>query len=117
MTYRTYDLDEVLAYAAHGLSAAQIIETLGLNVSERTIQRVVTRAFGKKPTLRDLRQENPVRDVLVKLMVAAGADPHICSECGRRTTRPLAIHATCRDPDVKDLVFVCVTRCATVADN
>lgn len=116
MRYRSYDIDTVLAYAARGLTAVEIIDELGLTVSERTIQSVVSRHFGRRPTLKSLRRDDPLRSVVVKLMVAAGRDPHVCSECGRQTTRPLAIRATCRDPDVNDLVFVCVTSCATVAD-
>lgn len=117
MRYRSYDIDEVLAYAAQGLSAAQIIEELGLSVGERTIQRIVVAHFGHRPTYKSIERDDPIRSAVVKAMIAQGCDPHQCSRCGRSTLMPLAIHATCREPEVKDLVFVCVTRCATVADQ
>ena len=117
MRYRSYDLDELLAYAAQGLSASAIIEQLGLSISERTVRYLIHKHFGKRPTLREIRRADPLRQVVSKLMIADGKNPHVCSRCGRSSIEPLAIHATCVDPDVKDLVFVCVTRCATVADN
>lgn len=114
---KSYDEDEILAHAAAGLTAEQIVETMGLSITPRYVRSIVSHHFGSMPRLKELREKDDwPRELLARLMVEAGADPRCCHECGRWTTRPMAIRATCREPDVKDLVFVCVTRCATVAD-
>lgn len=116
MTSRKYDPDEVLAFGAAGYSAAAIIEQLGLNVSERTIQRFLAAHFGKRPTLKSVRRYDPVRARVVAWMVACGLNEHYCSACGRATGRPCMIRELRRSADLGDLVFVCY-RCATIADS
>lgn len=113
---RSYDLDEVLAYAAAGLSAAAIVEELGLKVGERTIQKAVAKHLGHRPTKASLQRYDPIRSRVAAYMVTQGHDPRRCSACDRFTIYPLAIREVRRSDSLDDLVFVC-RHCATPADR
>lgn len=116
MRYRTFDGDEVLAYAQAGYSAPRIIETLGLSVGERAIQKFVAAHLGHRPTIKSIEQYDPVRSRVAAYMVSQGLDERYCSSCHRRSSYKCAIRELSRDSSLDSLVFVC-RRCATVADR
>ena len=116
MRYRSYDLDEVLALAEAGHSAAEIIEDLSLKVGERTIQKQVSKYLGHRPTKLTIETYDPIRSRVVAYMVAQGLDERYCSVCLKRTLYKCAIRALRRSDSLDDLVFVC-RHCATVADR
>lgn len=116
MRYPSYDLDEVLALAASGCSASEIIEQLGLKVGERTIQKQVTKHLGRRPTKQTVEAYDPVRSRVVAYMVSQGLDPYYCMYCEKRTLYKCAIRELRRSDSLDDLVFVC-RHCATVADR
>lgn len=115
MRHRSYDLDEVLALASAGLSAAEIIEDLHLKVGERAIQKQVAKHLGHRPTKQTVEAYDPVRSRVVAYMVSHGLDERYCSECQKRTLYKCAIRELGRDDSLDSLVFVC-RHCATVAD-
>lgn len=112
----SYDLDEVLAYAAAGNSAAEIIEAFGLRVGERAIQKQVAKHLGSRPTKASLETYDPLRSRVAAFMVASGLDEYYCSECLRRGSYKCAIRELKHSDDLGDLVFVC-RHCATAADR
>lgn len=116
MRYRTFDGEEVLAYAQAGYSAPRIIETLGLSVGERAIQKYVAANLGHRPTIKSIERYDPVRSRVAAYMVAQGLDERYCSNCHRRSSYKCAIRELSRDDSLDALVFVC-RRCATVADR
>lgn len=116
MKYRQWDEDEVLAFARAGHSAPRIIEALGLNVGERTIQKFIASHLGHRPTLKSIERYDPIRSRVAAWMVANGLDEHYCSQCHRKSGRKGAIRELRQSDDLGDLVFVCY-RCATVADS
>lgn len=116
MKRHTYDLDEVLAYAAAGKSAAAIIEAFGLSVGERTIQKQVAKHLGHKPTRAQLERYDPLRSRVAAYMVGQGLDERYCSACLRRTLYKCAIRALDSGESLDSLVFVC-RQCATAADR
>jgi hypothetical protein len=116
MRYRTFDGDEVLAYAQAGYSAPRIIETLGLSVGERTIQKYVAAHFGHRPTIKSVEAYDPVRSRVVAYMVANGLNEYYCSNCHRRSSYKGSIRELRQSDSLDDLVFVC-RHCSTVADK
>lgn len=115
MRHRNYDLDEVLALAASGLSAADIIEDLGLRVGARAIQKQVAKHMGHRPTKASVERYDPVRSRVVAYMVSQGLEPRYCSSCQKPTIYRCAIRELRRDESLDSLVFVC-RHCATAAD-
>lgn len=116
MRYRTFDGDEVLAYAQAGYSAPRIIETLGLSVGERTIQKFIAVHYGKRPTIKSVEAYDPIRARVVTYMTSQGLNERYCSNCHRHSVYKGAIHELRRSDSLDDLVFVC-RHCATVADR
>jgi hypothetical protein len=116
MRYRTFDADEVLAYAQAGYSAPRIIETLGLSVGERTIQKFVAANFGRRPTIKSVEAYDPVRSRVVAYMVSQGLSEYYCSNCHRRSSYKGSIRELRRDDSLDSLVFVC-RHCSSVADR
>ncbi len=116
MRYRNYSLDEVLALAATGLSAAEIIEEIGLKVGERTIQKQVAKHLGHRPTKATLERYDPIRTRVAAYMVSQGLDERYCFVCEKRTLYKCAIRELDRSDSLDSLVFVC-RHCATAADR
>jgi hypothetical protein len=110
-----YDIDELLAYAQRGDSAREIIENLGLSLSERQVQRIVSSRLGRRPTRQSVSKPDILRDRVVILLERQGKNPRHCSSCGRYSIRGGAIRAVNADLTLDSLVFVCLG-CATPGD-
>lgn len=107
MPRRHYDLDEVLAHAEAGMVAAEIIETLGLTVTERAIQKAVNKYLGPRPKRAPAVAGDRLRRRVVAWMVASGLDEHYCAACNRWSAFPCSIRELRQDDELGSLVFVC----------
>jgi len=112
---QNYDLDELLAFAQRGDSASKIVEDLGLPITPRQVQRLVSKYLGKRPTRQSIRKPDILRERVVAYMESQGLNPRHCSACGRVQVRGGAIRAVNADLSLDALVFVCV-KCATPGD-
>lgn len=107
MPRRHYDLDEVLALAEAGQTAAEIVEELGLMVGERAIQKTVNKFLGPRPQRAPAIVGDPLRRRVVAWMVASGLDDHYCFQCEKWQPWPCSIRELKRDNDLGSLTFVC----------
>lgn len=111
----SYDLDELLAFAQRGDSASEIVEALGLRITERRVQQIIAKHLGPRPSKASVRKTDILRERVEAHMIARGLDPRRCSSCGRLQLRGGAIHAVNADLSLESLVFVCI-RCAVPGD-
>ncbi|NIL77157.1 hypothetical protein RhoFasB10_03298 [Rhodococcus sp. B10] len=111
----SYDVDEIIMCAEAGLSAAEIIEQLGLKVGERAVQRAVRRYVGPRPKRAYSTRDDPLRRRVVAWMEANGLDRRYCFQCNRVYVRPLYIRQLKHDDDLGTLAFVC-HRCKRAGD-
>lgn len=102
MPRRHYDLDEVLALAESGRCAAEIIEDLGLTVTERAIQKAVNKYLGPLP-VRPARNDS-LRLIVVNHMISNDLLPHVCL-CGKYHASEPYIRALIPG-DIDSCVFV-----------
>jgi hypothetical protein len=107
MPRRHYDLDEVLALAEAGRTAAEIIEELGLLVGERAIQKTVNKFLGPRPQRAPALSGDRLRRRVIAWMVASGLDDHYCFQCEKWSAWPCSIRELKQDDDLGSLVFVC----------
>lgn len=107
MPRRHYDLDEVLALAEAGKTAAEIVEELGLMVGERAIQKTVNKFLGPRPKRAPAVVGDPLRRRVVAWMVASGLNDHYCFQCEKWSARPCSIRELKRNNDLGSLAFVC----------
>jgi hypothetical protein len=112
---RNYDIDELVAFAQSGDSAREIVEKLGLTISERQVQRLVARRLGRRPTRQAIRKPDVLRSRVVAYMESRDLDQYYCSECHNRRLEPGFIRALNRDPSLDVLVFVC-RHCSVASD-
>lgn len=112
---RNYDIDELLAYAQRGDSAAVIIETLGLTITERRVQQIVSKYLGRRPTRQSIQKPDVLRETVVLLLQAQGKNPRHCSNCGKVQVRGGAIRSLNASRSLDSLVFVCLD-CAAPGD-
>lgn len=110
-----YDVEEILHLAKKGLSAQFIQGELGLDISVRQVQRIVSSRLGRRPTRKAIRQPDVLRDRVVAYMESQGLDPRYCSACGRYALDKGFIRALNDDLSLDVLVFVC-RRCSVVSD-
>ena len=107
MPRRHYDLDEVLALAESGKYASEIIEELGLTVTERAIQKTVNKYLGPRPKRAPALVGDPLRRRVVAWMIESGLDEHYCGECEKWSAWPCSIRELRKDDDLGSLGFVC----------
>lgn len=111
-----YDINELITCAEAGLSAAEIIEQLGLKVGERAVQRAVRKYVGPRPTRSYATREDPLRRRVVAWMTESGLSPRYCFQCNRVSLRPPYIRQLKHDDDLGTLAFVC-HRCKRAGDR
>lgn len=106
MPLRHYDLDEVLAYyqSDPNISATDVVEHFGLDVTPRAIQKAVNRYLGARPRRPPVGRDR-LRAAVVIWMEGSGLDPHYCLnghysafDCSIRFLKP---------EDLSSAVFVC----------
>ena len=112
---RSYDLEEIIYLAQRGMSASFIKEELGLSISERQIQRLVSSRLGRRPTRQSVQKKDILRERVVAYMESRGHNSRQCFNCGRATILGTAIRAVNDDLSLDALVFVCL-RCAAPGD-
>lgn len=110
-----YDLEYILQLAKRGLPAAFIRDELGLDISVRQVQRLVSSRLGRRPTREAIRRPHVLRDRVVAYMEAQGLDQYYCSECHRHFLEPCFIRALNGDISLDVLVFVC-RHCSVASD-
>lgn len=106
MPRRHYDLDEVLALAEAGKTAAEIVEELCLTVGERAIQKAINKFVGPLPK-RPPAKPDMLRRCVVAEMVARGLVANVCCVCYKFSAYPMYIRGLKRDDDIGSLIFVC----------
>lgn len=107
MPRRHYDLEEVLALAQSGKVASEIVEELGLTVTERAIQKAVNKYLGPRPPRPKAVAGDRLRRRVVAWMVANGLDEHYCFQCQKWSAFPCSIRELRKDDDLGSLAFVC----------
>lgn len=110
-----YDIDEILDLAQRGLPSRFIRDELGLDISVRQVQRLVSSRLGRRPTRAAIKRADVLRDRVVAYMESQVLDPHYCSSCHRYYPARGFIRALNADLSLDVLVFVCA-RCSVVSD-
>ncbi|MDI9934728.1 hypothetical protein QM806_04565 [Rhodococcus sp. IEGM 1351] len=114
MPRRHYDLDEVLALAEAGKTAAEIVEELGLPVGERAIQKAINKFVGPLPK-RPAARSDKMRPRVVAWMVAHGLNEKVCCVCFKPSVFDMYLRELKRDDELGSLIFVC-RHCKRVGD-
>jgi hypothetical protein len=119
----TTDYEPILRMLRLGRGPAEIIETLGLSIGRRQIQRIAQKHGMVRPQQRIGRLDEDhmatMFDAIVEqcMVQYRGLDPYLCSDCGRRTKTKCDIHHLKYDgATLYDLAFVC-RRCNTSPIN
>lgn len=110
-------IDEIIHLSEEkGMSAAFIKEELSLKITERSVQRIIARRLGRRPTRESVRRPDPLRSRVVAYMESQGLDQYYCMVCERRRLEPGFIRALNSDPSLDVLVFVC-RHCSVASDR
>jgi hypothetical protein len=118
---KAWNRQEIIELWNEGESAGQIVQRLHLPITVRQVQRI-----GAEYGSRRLRASgrlasddyiNPLKDIIIQLMVQRGDDPHLCALCGDRSEKRMTIHHTRYEgATLADLVFACM-RCQLQWEN
>jgi hypothetical protein len=116
--------EPVLEMLRQGTGPAEIIETLGLTITKRQVQRIakqhgIARQHDRGGRLdEDSLGVGPLRGIVEFCLIQhLGLDPYVCSDCGRRFKKKCDIHHTKYDgATIYDLVFLC-RRCNLAPRN
>ncbi len=103
----------ILDLYKQGLSAAKIVERLGLQISARQVMRIVkdnglsvarvTVGRHRRDTLVE-----PLRSLVVQQLAARGDDPYFCVICKEQQDNKCDIHHTkYAGASIADLAYVC----------
>lgn len=112
-----FDVDKFIYFATMpGATAAYVREAMGLRYSTSYINRLIKRYVGTRPSRKDIKRPNVLREAVARYMEAQGLDRHYCANCQRRSSYECAIHPLIADATIDDLVFVCVSKCAAPGD-
>lgn len=124
MPLPTTNYEPILEMLRRGCGPAEIIETLGLSITRRQIQRIARKYGMDRPHERGGRLDadsignGPMRSILEHCLITIrGLDPCLCSDCGRRSAQKCDIHHTKYEgATIYDLEFIC-RRCNTSRRN
>jgi hypothetical protein len=114
---RGFDLDELLATWQSGdfETATEVAHHLGIDHKYlRSVQENIAKYFGPRPK-RPPAKPDPLRDVVVREMVARGLDENYCFK-GHYSGFRCLIRQLVRDGGLDTLVFVC-RRCKRAGDR
>jgi hypothetical protein len=110
---KAWNRNEIVQLWNEGESAPHIVELLGLNITVRQVQRI-GQAEGNRKLRHSGRLEkgewgSSFKNIVRRLMIDRGDDPHLCALCGCRSEKPMTIHHTKYEgATLADLVFACM---------
>ena len=102
-----YDIDDILYLAQRGISAAAIQEDLGLRISVRQVQRLISSRLGHRPSKLAVSRPDPLRAAVMAYMETQGFDRRVCNVCFKHKREPCMIRCVSREPSLGSFIFVC----------
>ena len=102
--------DQIVKLSQSGLSAMKIRGRLNLEITSRSVQRVIQKRLGKVARTRNRQVyalEN-LRPIVVECLSRLGKDPFVCDVCEASQPKKCDIHHTKYDgATIYDLQYVC----------